>query len=60
MWFSPSDYLLEPQLLKLLNFILYLLRTALGEAYNGELAFADSLEIFGGGQDDPVSVSIGG
>ncbi|TKY67701.1 ADP-ribosylation factor GTPase-activating protein AGD2 [Spatholobus suberectus] len=34
--------------------------TALGEAYNGEIAFADSLEIFGGGQDDPVSVSIGG
>ncbi|RDY07436.1 ADP-ribosylation factor GTPase-activating protein AGD2 [Mucuna pruriens] len=34
--------------------------TALGEAYNAEIAFADSLEIFGGGQDDPVSVSIGG
>ncbi|CAJ2679561.1 unnamed protein product [Trifolium pratense] len=34
--------------------------TALGEGYNGELAFADSLEAFGGGQDDPVSVSIGG
>ncbi|KAK7264157.1 hypothetical protein RJT34_31761 [Clitoria ternatea] len=34
--------------------------TALGEAYNGELAFADSLELFGGGLDDPVSVSIGG
>ncbi|KOM51029.1 hypothetical protein LR48_Vigan08g185600 [Vigna angularis] len=34
--------------------------TALGEAYNGEITFADSLEAFGGGQDDPVSVSIGG
>ncbi|KAK2435052.1 ADP-ribosylation factor GTPase-activating protein AGD4 [Trifolium repens] len=34
--------------------------TALGEGYNGELAFADSLEAFGGGHDDPVSVSIGG
>ncbi|ESW03673.1 hypothetical protein PHAVU_011G032600 [Phaseolus vulgaris] len=34
--------------------------TALGEAYNGEISFADSLEVFGGGQDDPVSVSIGG
>lgn len=34
--------------------------TAIGEAYNGELAFADSLEAFGGGHDDPVSVSIGG
>ncbi|QCD88726.1 Arf-GAP with coiled-coil [Vigna unguiculata] len=34
--------------------------TALGEAYNGEITFAESLEVFGGGQDDPVSVSIGG
>ncbi|KAE9620297.1 putative Arf GTPase activating protein [Lupinus albus] len=34
--------------------------TALGEEYNGEISFADSLEAFGGGQDDPVSVSIGG
>lgn len=34
--------------------------TALGEAYNGENSFADSLEAFGGGQDDPISVSIGG
>ncbi|XP_057456605.1 ADP-ribosylation factor GTPase-activating protein AGD4-like isoform X2 [Lotus japonicus] len=34
--------------------------TVLGEAYNGETAFADLLEEFGGGQDDPVSVSIGG
>ncbi|XP_057477534.1 ADP-ribosylation factor GTPase-activating protein AGD4-like isoform X2 [Actinidia eriantha] len=33
---------------------------ALGEACNGDTAFADSLEAFGGGQDDPVSVSIGG
>ncbi|KAF5450000.1 hypothetical protein F2P56_030388 [Juglans regia] len=33
---------------------------ALGEAFNGDSAFADSLEAFGGGQDDPVSVSIGG
>jgi len=32
----------------------------LGEAYNGEITFAESLEVFGGGQDDPVSVSIGG
>lgn len=35
-------------------------RAALGEACNGDIAFADSLESFGGGQDDPVSVSIGG
>ncbi|XVE74526.1 hypothetical protein DITRI_Ditri12bG0023900 [Diplodiscus trichospermus] len=33
---------------------------ALGEAYNGDNSFADSLEAFGGGQDDPISVSIGG
>ncbi|KAL7163034.1 hypothetical protein ACSBR2_039185 [Camellia fascicularis] len=32
----------------------------LGEACNGDTNFADSLEAFGGGQDDPVSVSIGG
>ncbi|CAI8604528.1 unnamed protein product [Vicia faba] len=35
-------------------------QTALGEAHNGENAFADSLEAFGGGYDDPVSVSVGG
>ncbi|OMO72384.1 hypothetical protein COLO4_27645 [Corchorus olitorius] len=34
--------------------------TALGESYNGDVSFADSLEAFGGGQDDPISVSIGG
>ncbi|XP_038697176.1 ADP-ribosylation factor GTPase-activating protein AGD4-like isoform X2 [Tripterygium wilfordii] len=33
---------------------------ALGEACIGDTTFADSLEAFGGGQDDPVSVSIGG
>ncbi|CAH2047777.1 unnamed protein product [Thlaspi arvense] len=33
---------------------------ALGEASNGVSAFADSLEEFGAGHDDPVSVSIGG
>ncbi|KAJ8759370.1 hypothetical protein K2173_006890 [Erythroxylum novogranatense] len=32
----------------------------LGEACNVDTTFADSLELFGGGQDDPVSVSIGG
>nr|XP_043606551.1 ADP-ribosylation factor GTPase-activating protein AGD2-like isoform X2 [Erigeron canadensis] len=32
----------------------------LGEACNMDYIFADSLEAFGGGQDDPVSVSIGG
>ncbi|XP_073112722.1 ADP-ribosylation factor GTPase-activating protein AGD2-like [Elaeis guineensis] len=34
--------------------------TSLGEAYDGDLAFADSLEAFGAGQDDPTSVAIGG
>lgn len=43
---------------RLLNFLFY--REALGIASSGDTAFADSLEAFGGGQDDPVSVSIGG
>ncbi|CAN1297713.1 ADP-ribosylation factor GTPase-activating protein AGD4 [Linum perenne] len=34
--------------------------TALGEACNADTVLADSLEDFGGGQDDPISVSIGG
>lgn len=34
--------------------------SALGEAFIGDTAFADSLEAFGGGKDDPTSVSIGG
>ncbi|VVA90828.1 unnamed protein product [Arabis nemorensis] len=33
---------------------------ALGEASTGVSAFADSLEEFGAGHDDPISVSIGG
>ncbi|XP_065870153.1 ADP-ribosylation factor GTPase-activating protein AGD4-like isoform X1 [Euphorbia lathyris] len=33
---------------------------SLGEASSADTSFADSLEAFGGGQDDPVSVSIGG
>ncbi|KAF6160758.1 hypothetical protein GIB67_035959 [Kingdonia uniflora] len=33
---------------------------ALGEACEGDAAFAESLEAFGGGRDDPVSVSVGG
>ncbi|KAK8529137.1 hypothetical protein V6N12_059927 [Hibiscus sabdariffa] len=34
--------------------------TALVEAHHGENSFADSLEAFGSGKDDPVSLSIGG
>lgn len=33
---------------------------ALGEAYDGDFAFADSMEAFGSGHDDPISVSVGG
>ncbi|GMG98879.1 hypothetical protein Nepgr_000719 [Nepenthes gracilis] len=33
---------------------------ALGEACNGDMTFADSLEAFGGGLEDPMSLSIGG
>eukprot|EP00257_Ricinus_communis_P025595 XP_025013009.1 ADP-ribosylation factor GTPase-activating protein AGD4 isoform X2 [Ricinus communis] len=33
---------------------------ALGDACNADTTFAESLEAFGGGHDDPVSVSIGG
>lgn len=34
--------------------------SALGDACSGDTDFADSLEAFGGGHDDPVSLSIGG
>ncbi|KAJ3680255.1 hypothetical protein LUZ60_016533 [Juncus effusus] len=33
---------------------------ALDEAFSGDVSFADSLEEFGAGQDDPISVAIGG
>lgn len=33
---------------------------ALGEACDADIAFANSLEDFGGGRDDPVSVAVGG
>uniref|UniRef100_A0A0D9VIM2 Uncharacterized protein n=1 Tax=Leersia perrieri TaxID=77586 RepID=A0A0D9VIM2_9ORYZ len=35
-------------------------RGSLDEGYTGDLTFADALEAFGAGQDDPVSVAIGG
>lgn len=44
----------------LLFFVLFIIRAALGEAYNGDIAIAEALEVFGGGVDDLVSVSIGG
>ncbi|XP_042403238.1 ADP-ribosylation factor GTPase-activating protein AGD2-like isoform X1 [Zingiber officinale] len=33
---------------------------SIGEAYHGDLSFADSLEAFGAGHDDPSSIAIGG
>nr|CAB3457556.1 unnamed protein product [Digitaria exilis] len=36
------------------------LREGLGEAYDGDIAFASSLETFGGGHNDPISVAFGG
>lgn len=35
-------------------------RASIGEAYHGDLSFADSLEAFGAGHDDPSSIAIGG
>lgn len=35
-------------------------REGLGEAYDGDIAFASSLETFGGGHNDPISVAFGG
>uniref|UniRef100_A0A7C9CU10 ADP-ribosylation factor GTPase-activating protein AGD3 n=1 Tax=Opuntia streptacantha TaxID=393608 RepID=A0A7C9CU10_OPUST len=32
----------------------------LGEAYDGDIAFASCLETFGGGHNDPISVAFGG
>ncbi|MCO5606054.1 hypothetical protein L7F22_060241 [Adiantum nelumboides] len=32
----------------------------LGEAYDDDIAFANALESFGGGHDDPISVAVGG
>ncbi|CAN6485569.1 unnamed protein product [Victoria cruziana] len=32
----------------------------LGEGYDGDIAFASSLEMFGGGHNDPVSIAFGG
>ncbi|XP_031475849.1 ADP-ribosylation factor GTPase-activating protein AGD3-like isoform X18 [Nymphaea colorata] len=32
----------------------------LGEGYDGDIAFASALEMFGGGHNDPVSIAFGG
>jgi hypothetical protein len=39
---------------------LWYCRDGLGEAYDGDIAFANALETFGGGHDDPISVAVGG
>lgn len=35
-------------------------REGLGEAYDGDIAFASCLEMFGGGHNDPIGVAFGG
>lgn len=35
-------------------------REGLGEGYDGDIAFAGSLEMFGGGHNDPISIAFGG
>lgn len=35
-------------------------REGLGEAYDRDIAFANALETFGGGHNDPISVAFGG
>lgn len=42
------------------SFLFYFYREGLGEAYDKNIAFASSLETFGGGHNDPVAVSFGG
>jgi len=39
---------------------LTLFREGLGEAYDGDIAFASAIESFGGGQNDPHFIALGG
>jgi hypothetical protein len=48
------------RLVSLFLFINLCIREGLGEAYDGDIAFASSLEMFGGGHNDPISVAFGG
>lgn len=41
-------------------FVIYFCSEGLGEAYDGDIAFASALETFGGGHNDPISVAFGG
>ena len=43
-----------------LLYALFCFSEGLGEAYDGDIAFASSVEIFGGGHNDPISVAFGG
>lgn len=45
---------------KIHSFFFRIYREGLGEAYDRDIAFASSLETFGGGHTDPVGVSFGG
>lgn len=41
-------------------FCIFFSSEGLGEAYDGDIAFASALETFGGGHNDPISVAFGG
>lgn len=41
------------------QFLLYT-REGLGEGYDGDIAFVNALETFGGGHNDPICVAFGG
>lgn len=43
-----------------LSYLSWYCSDGLGEAYDGDIAFASALESFGGGHDDPISVAVGG
>jgi hypothetical protein len=56
-WVLINNVYLRPYCLSNSSFCI---REGLGEAYDGDIAFASSLETFGGGHNDPISVAFGG
>lgn len=40
--------------------LIWIHRDGLGEAYDRDISFANSLETFSGGHNDPISVAFGG
>lgn len=48
------------ELLKVFFLFVFACSEGLGEAYDGDIAFASALETFGGGHNDPISVAFGG